>query len=116
MKRKAFLISVFIIIFIVSLIISIVVFNRNNNVAVIYIEGKEYSRIDLSAVTESYYVSVPHNEILVEPGQISVVNADCPDKLCIKQGKKHGGIPIICLPNKVAIVFEKNEGADALSW
>ncbi len=116
MKKKAILIIVFVIIFCFCLAMSVKLFNKKGNIAVIYVNGKEYDRIDLQLITNSFTISLPHNKVLVEPGQISILDADCPDKLCIKQGKKSGGIPIICLPNGVSIVFEENKGADAISW
>lgn len=116
MKKKATLIFVFTVIFIISLLMTVKIFSKKGNVAVIYVAGEEYGSVDLQAVTKSYYITLPHNEILVEPGLISVSGADCPDKLCMKQGKKNGGLPIICLPGRVYIVFETREGADALSW
>lgn len=116
MRKKAILIIILVIIFCVCLAVSVNLFNKKGNIAVIYVDGKENERIYLQQVTNSFTISLPHNKILVEPGQISVSEADCPDKLCIKQGKKSGGIPIICLPNGVSIVFEESKGADAISW
>lgn len=118
MKRKSLLILslFFIFIFTISIVMTVKLFNQKGNIAVIYVDGEEYDRINLSKVTKSYNISLLHNDILVEHGQISMVKSDCLNKLCIKQGKKNGGIPIICLPNKVCIVFENDEGVDALSW
>ena len=59
------------------------------SVAVIRVDGQVRDRIDLSKVEESYEISIDteygHNTILVEPGAISVIDADCPDHVCIKQ-------------------------------
>lgn len=80
-------------------------------VAVISINGEEYQRIDLSAVKESYDIELDteygHNTIHVEPGAISVTAADCPDKICVNQGRITGaGVPIVCIPHRLIIQIE----------
>lgn len=54
------------------------------------------------------------NTLMIKDGKAFMLEANCPDKLCIKQGDidKNGG-SIICLPNKV--VIETEIGADAVS-
>ena len=48
--------------------------------------------------------------MLVEKGQISMLEADCPDKVCVKQGAiSDGARPIICLPNNVLIKLTDDE-------
>ena len=78
------------------------------SVAVIRVDGQVRDRIDLSKVEESYEISIDteygHNTILVEPGAISVIDADCPDHVCIKQGKlTGGGLSLICMPHRLVI-------------
>ena len=46
------------------------------------------------------------NVALVEEGGISMHSADCPDKLCVKQGKATVLQPVTCLPNRVTIIVE----------
>ncbi|MCR5485577.1 MAG: NusG domain II-containing protein [Clostridiales bacterium] len=80
------------------------------NVAVISQNGKELYRIDLDKVSEAYTIDLGGNVVLVENGAVSMQSADCPDKLCVRQGKiKNGSHPIICLPNRVEIKIE-NDG------
>lgn len=84
-------------------------------IAVISVDGDVWQEADLSNVQESYLLTVPggSNEILVEPGQISMHWANCPDQLCIKQGVISNGMyPIVCLPNRVVIEI-KDEGSSA---
>lgn len=83
-------------------------------VAVIYTDGREYARVDLAQVTESYTITLPGNTILVEPGSISMQSATCPDKLCIRQGTLHAVGRIVCLPNHVVIEMQRgNDAPDA---
>lgn len=83
-------------------------------IAVISKDGEELYRIDLSSVKESYTVSVGGNTILVEHGYICMQSADCPDKLCVKQGKISDAGSIVCLPNKVIIEIDRNSETDAV--
>lgn len=53
------------------------------------------------------------NEIVIEGGKASVVSADCPDGLCIKQrAVSRTGESIICLPHKLVITIIGGEEAE----
>ena len=78
--------------------------NEEKKYACIYEGETLLHRVDLSDVSEPYTITVGGNVILVEKGQISMQDADCPDGLCIKQGAiTNGARPIVCLPNSVVI-------------
>lgn len=56
------------------------------------------------------------NVIVVKDGRVSMKEADCPDKLCVKQGAiSKNGQSIICLPHKlvVKITSDKEDTVDA---
>ncbi len=87
--------------------------------AVIYINGEEYRRIDLSKTDRPYEFTIEteygSNTVLVEHGAISVSSADCPDKICVNQGRlTQAGVPIICMPHRLVIRIE-GEKVDAWS-
>lgn len=49
-----------------------------------------------------------YNILVVKNGSAYVKEADCPDRLCVKQGKVSGeGETVICLPHKVVIEIVK---------
>ena len=80
-------------------------------IAVISVDGAEYDRVDLSRVKEpcDIEISTPygHNTVHIEPGAISVTEADCPDLVCVHMGKlTGGGIPIVCMPHRLMIWIE----------
>lgn len=87
-------------------------------VARITLDGKLVEEIDLSAVTEPYTFTVEgpggfSNTIEVEHGRIRVLEAGCPDQVCVHQGYiSDGAVPIVCLPNK--LVIEITGGGDRL--
>ncbi len=48
-----------------------------------------------------------HNKVVIADGEVWMEEADCPDKLCISQGKiSRSGQTIICLPNKVMVTIK----------
>lgn len=63
-------------------------------------------------------VSIPwgeenYNLMLISGGQVSVSDADCPDKLCVRQRAiARSGESIICLPHKLVIQIESKEESE----
>ena len=90
----------------------------------IYLRGELLTTIDLSAVDEPYTFTVEtpdggSNTIGIKPGSIAVVDADCPDKLCMLTGYTDSALlPIICLPHGLIIRLEAESGTvpDIISY
>ena len=78
-------------------------------VAEIYQDGRLIYSIPLNAAQNTYTLDVEgeaggHNHIEIRHGSIGITWADCPDKLCVRQGYIHNAsIPITCLPNSLVI-------------
>jgi len=75
--------------------------------ALIHSEGK-VTRISLD-INKTYTISSSEgmNVLTVENGYIYVSEADCPDKICINQGKiNKTGETIICLPHELVVEIE----------
>ncbi len=55
------------------------------------------------------------NTVHVEPDGVSVTYADCPDLLCVQQGKiTTSAIPIVCVPHHLTVQIEgRHEGDEA---
>lgn len=50
------------------------------------------------------------NRVVIKLGIVYIEEADCPDKLCVKQGKvSKSGESIICLPHKVVVKISAEE-------
>lgn len=50
------------------------------------------------------------NVFQIEDGFVFMKHADCPDKLCEKQGKiSRGGETIVCLPNKIVVKIKSEQ-------
>ena len=79
----------------------------------VYHDGELIARIDLYTVTDAYIFPVTgdggtENIIYIEPGQISVKSANCPDQICVQDAPiSNAARPIICLPNRVVLQIER---------
>ncbi|MGN0377648.1 MAG: NusG domain II-containing protein [Suilimivivens sp.] len=82
---------------------------------VILQDGEEtgrYSLLENRTITVSFH-DEGYNLILISEGKVSVTDADCPDKLCVKQRDiSKNGESIICLPHKLVIMIESLEESD----
>lgn len=78
-------------------------------VAVVTVDGVERGRYSLS---RDRRITIPgydggENLLVIEKGAARVVEADCPDKLCVGFGeisRQHESI--VCLPHRVVITIE----------
>lgn len=87
-------------------------------VAVVFLDGEKKEEIDLSSVESSHRLDVGGCVLLVEKGKISFLDADCPDRLCVKSGVlSKNGDTAACVPNKVVVRIEnKKESFDAVAF
>lgn len=116
MKSNKFWIILILIILVGSATVTALIYNRKTNgtIANIYKNGECIYSIDLSRVEEPYTIKIKdelgENTVSVEKGKIAVIEADCPDKVCVHQGYITNGLaPIVCLPHKLVIKIEDNK-------
>lgn len=70
--------------------------------AVVTVNGEEVARYSLALDGE--YAIGDTNVLVIKGGEAYMTYADCPDGLCIGQGKiSMTGQRIVCLPNKVMV-------------
>lgn len=90
-------------------------------VAEVVRDGEVLYEIDLDRVTEESQFTVEYpgggsNTILVRPGRIRVLEADCPDKICVDQGwLSDQAAPIVCLPHHLVIRLAGEQVTDAVA-
>ncbi|MCH5203748.1 MAG: NusG domain II-containing protein [Oscillospiraceae bacterium] len=76
----------------------------NDPYAEIYRDGELIKTVSLYEDTEfTVYCGDGYNVVTVGDGKICVSSADCPDKVCVRQGKISGAVPIVCLPHRLEI-------------
>ena len=76
----------------------------------ITVEGKEYGTYFLQE-EQTIPVGEPvMNIIVIEDGKAMMMEADCPDQLCVKQKAIcYDKESIICLPNKIVVTVTSEE-------
>lgn len=79
---------------------------------IVRVDGKETARYGLYE-NGTYPLNGGTNTLVIENGAAWLSHADCPDHLCVKQGKiRADGQVITCLPNRLTVTVyggEKNE-------
>lgn len=81
--------------------------------AEISVDGKAVMELDLS---EDQVLTVDgagggYNRIQVRDGAVSVLEASCPDKVCVHTGTvQYPGETIVCLPNRMIITVIQGGG------
>lgn len=61
-------------------------------------------------------IKLENATVKIENGEISIINADCPDLVCVKTGAiSKEGQSIICVPNHIVITVEGKAEIDAIS-
>lgn len=93
---------------IVSFIITLTFSNRkyDSEYVEIHVDGKLYKKVPLNNNEETIEVitSLGKNVIQISKGKAHISEADCPDKVCIKDGYIDNPSKIlVCLPNKVVV-------------
>ena len=114
-KGVKLLIAAIALIFSASVIAIILGMKKSDSTCVEVVQNNRISyRFDLSQEeNRTFRVEFPDggwNDIKIENGKISIIDADCPDKTCVKTGVlRSESIPIVCLPHKLVIRFSDKE-------
>lgn len=115
---KSFNTRIFAVIILLIFIISslfLILNSSSASTATISSDGKVVKTVDLTKPQEFTITSSAGgtNTIKIENNQIWVIYADCPDKICINQGKRgmdcSNSTPIVCLPNRLSITVSDDK-------
>ena len=115
MKKNDF----FLILLVLVVIVAALAFNyfkqsSEGDKVVIYLDNKVYKEIPIDA-TEDITIKTDSgfNKIKIHDKGVEVVDASCPDKVCVKTGFiDKSNKNIVCIPNKVSIKIISNEKND----
>ena len=85
-------------------------FKKDGDYVLVRVEGKEVARYSLQ-IDGEYQLNGGTNVLKIQDGKAYLIYADCPDHLCINQGKiSQNGQTITCLPNRLTITVVSNDG------
>lgn len=104
----------------IVLTVGIYCFSENGSAITVTVDGQLYGTYTLS---ESREIPIEldggiSNVIVIEDGAAYMKDADCPDKLCMRQGAiSRDGQTIVCLPHKlvVEVIGGEKEAYDSIS-
>ncbi len=106
---------------VVVLLVAAVLFMLNKgekgNTVEIYTNGKLYATCPISTdrtvIVETEYGK---NKVVIENGAVFVIDADCPNKDCVRSGKiSRSGQCISCLPNKITVIVSGKSAVDGVT-
>ena len=93
-------------------------FNKGEEGAgvIVRVDGVEIARYSLSD-SGRYELNGGTNILVIEDGTAYMLKADCPDHICVSQGKvRYTGQCITCLPNKLTVtVYGTDQGVELVS-
>ena len=110
-KKDLILIGVILAVILISvLVISLV--KKDGDYVIVRVDGNEVARYDLS-VDGQYELNGGTNILRIEGGKAYLVSANCPDHLCVNQGKiDQSGETITCLPNRLTVTVYSSGGEE----
>lgn len=87
-------------------------FDASNGTVAVYLEKEKIGEFPLkeNKTLELQGADGGVNQLIIEDGEAWIAQADCPDGLCIRQGRiSRTGQSIVCLPHKLVITVEGGE-------
>ena len=111
MKKKDFILIGAIVAVIAIAILVLALTKKEGDHVIVRVNGNEVAKYSLSQDGE-YQLNGGTNVLRIENGKAYLVSANCPDHLCVKQGKvSKSGETITCLPNRLTVtVYSTVEG------
>lgn len=79
----------------------------------VQVDGEMVMELPLSEDTQVLLGEDGHtNTLVIRNGTAQVVEADCPDQICVRQGAvQYEGESIVCLPHKLVVSVEGGQGS-----
>lgn len=118
-KNDILLIIVVIFLSVCALIGYRLFYHQSGSFVQITVDGKIYNELPLD---EDNDITIEGkggtNKLSIHNGYADMTDADCPDKLCVKQKKIHyNGESLICLPHKVVVtvISDKESQLDGIA-
>ncbi|MEG0688697.1 MAG: NusG domain II-containing protein [Hungatella sp.] len=81
---------------------NLLLFRQPASIVEITVDGTVINRLDLKKDTDLIIPGAGGgtNHLVIRSGEVCIIEASCPDKVCVRQGGIHQtGEMIVCLPN-----------------
>lgn len=116
MKKRDIILIASILVVAIAFLLIVELTKEEGAGVVVKVDGVEVAEYSLSK-SGTYPLNGGTNILVIEDGRAYLSDANCPDKLCVHQGKiSRTGEVITCLPNKLTVtVFGAEESVDLIS-
>lgn len=111
MKRNDFILVGVVLAIAAFIIIYMNVTKKNGDTVIVKINGEVNSELPLNedTILEIKGVDGGSNTLVIQDGYADIIEASCPDKICVRQKRIHfDGESLVCLPNKVVIEIKSD--------
>jgi hypothetical protein len=119
MKKNDLYLIAGIILFVALAYALILAFRTEGSKVLITVDGKEHKTFNLNENTSYELINDgEYNIIEIKDGYVRMLEASCPDKICVKHGKIHyDNETITCLPNRVVVrvIGGEDSGLDTIA-
>ena len=114
-KRDFILVGAILLVIVIAFAVTALI-KEDGAYVVVRVDGKEVAKYSLTEDGE-YELNGGTNVLKIEGGKAYLISADCPDHLCVKQGKVNkSGETITCLPNRLTVtVYGSDREVDLIS-
>lgn len=114
-KRDFILVGAILLVIVIAFAVTALI-KEDGAYVVVRVDGKEVAKYSLTEDGE-YELNGGTNVLKIEGGKAYLISADCPDHLCVKQGKvDRSGETITCLPNRLTVtVYGSDREVDLIS-
>ncbi|MGN1113536.1 MAG: NusG domain II-containing protein [Oscillospiraceae bacterium] len=113
-KSDIILCTAIIVIAVIMIIVLSCFSGGKGELAVITVGNKKYGEYSLNEDKEiDISTGIGKNTIQIKNGKVTMLDADCPDKYCVRQPSiSKTGESIVCLPHKVVIEIKSSKSND----
>ena len=116
MKKRDIILILSVLLIAAALFLVVELTKEDGAGVVVKVDGNKIAEYSLSE-NATYELNGGTNILVIENGKAFLKDANCPDKLCVHQGKiSRTGEVITCLPNKLTVtVYGAEESLDLIS-
>lgn len=116
MKKRDIILIASVLLVALALLLVVELTKEEGARVIVKVDGNEIAEYLLTE-NGTYELNGGSNILVIEDGKAYLADANCPDKLCVHQGKiSRTGEVITCLPNKLTItVYGAAESVELIS-
>lgn len=112
MNKRDFILMGIIAVVIAAVCLAVFLTKEQGAYVMVRVDGQQVATYALSAEGE-YPLNGGTNTLCIRDGKAFLTDANCPDHLCVKQGKiDQTGETITCLPNRLTVTVYGGEDSE----